>query len=395
MAGGGDTPPRLEVADVFRQHGQQFWQRWGNVLSSAQCKALRDIGACRTAALGIQVQQCDHCRHQQTAYRSCRNRHCPKCHSRTRDEWLRDRAAEILPVAYCHLVFTLPHELAPLALQNPRVVYGILFRAVAESLLEMAADPKRLGARIGFLAVLHTWTQRLEHHPHIHCVVPAGGLSPDGKRWIRARRKFFLPVRPLASLFRGKFLAYLQAAFAQGRLEFYGQLRELAHPAGFQDFRASLYQKDWVVYAKPPFGGPEQVLRYLARYTHRVAISNGRLISLENGRVGFRWRDSQDGNQRKETSLEAVEFIRRFLLHVLPSGFVKIRHFGFLANRNRHKILQQCRELLPPYAGKPLLVPPSPPLCPVCKVGHLQVIDWGHSSKVRTSFQHTAALDSS
>jgi hypothetical protein len=390
---------RLEVADVFRQHGQEFLSRWGSVLSPEQEKAFRDIGACRTAALGTQVQQCDHCGQQQLAYRSCRNRNCPKCHSRTRDEWLRDRAAELLPVPYCHVVLTLPHELAPLALQNPRVIYNIyniLFRAASETLLEMAADPKRMGARIGILAVLHTWSQRLEHHPHVHCVVPSGGLSPDGKRWIQSRKKFFLPRKPLACLFRGKFLAYLTEAFRRGRLAFHGQLRELAHPACFQDLLECLYEKDWIIYIKPPFGDPHQVLRYLARYTHRVAISNGRLIALDNGRVHFHWRDSQHGNEVKEMSLEAVEFIRRFLLHVLPSGFVKIRHFGFLANRNRKKVIQQCRELLPPYALEPLAVPSREPLCPVCGVGHLHVMDWGRRPMPsRPPQQPVAALDSS
>lgn len=371
------TQPRLEVADVFQQHGQEFLNRWGDVLNPQQRKAFRDIGACRTAALGTQVQQCDHCAHQEIAYRSCRNRHCPKCHSRTRDEWLRDRAAEILPVPYCHAVFTLPHELAPLALQNPRVIYGILFRAASESLLEMAADPKRLGARIGFLAVLHTWSQRLEAHPHLHCVVPAGGLSPDGQRWITPRKKkFFLPVKPLSHLFRGKFLAYLEEAFAASCLEFYGRIRDLAHPICFADFLSSLREQEWVVYAKPPFGGPQQVLQYLARYTHRVAISNGRLLSLDHGRVCFRWRDSQDHNQIKEMSLNAVEFIRRFLLHVLPSGFVKIRHFGLLSNRNRKRIIQHCRQLLPSAEAEPFTVEVHHALCPVCKVGHLRIIDW-------------------
>jgi Putative transposase len=290
---------------------------------------------------------------------------------------LRDRAAEVLPVPYCHVVFTLPHELAPLALQNPRVVYGILFRAVAESLLEMAADPKRLGARIGFLAVLHTWTQRLEHHPHVHCVVPAGGLSSDGQRWIAPRQKrFFLPVKPLSHLFRGKFLAFLEEAFAAHTLEFYGRIRELSHPVRFAEFVSALRDKDWVVYAKPPFGGPQQVLQYLARYTHRVAISNGRLLNLENGRVHFRWRDSQDRNQIKEMSLEAIEFIRRFLLHVLPGGFVKIRYFGFLSNRSRKKMVQHCRELLPPSSAEVLVMEPHLPRCPVCKVGHLLTIEW-------------------
>jgi Putative transposase/Transposase zinc-binding domain len=371
------SSPQPEVADVFRQHGQEFLEVWGHLLSPQQHKAFRDIGACRTAALGTQVQQCDHCGQQQIAYRSCRNRHCPKCHSRTRDEWLRDRAREVLPVPYCHVVFTLPHELAPLALQNPRVVYGILFRAVAESLMEMAADPNRLGGRVGFLAVLHTWTQRLEHHPHIHCVVPAGGLSPCGQRWISPRKaKFFLPVKPLGRLFRGKFLAYVKEAFCENRLEFHGRLRELAHPACFHDLLSPQRRKKWVVYVKPPFGGPEQVLRYLARYTHRVAISNGRLLKLEDGRVHFRWRDSQHENQIKEMSLDAVEFIRRFLLHVLPGGFVKIRHFGFLSNRNRKTLIQHCRELLPQAMPIVPTLEPHLPLCPICKVGHLPVIDW-------------------
>lgn len=367
---------RLEVADVFRQHGQEFLERWGDVLSPQQRKVLRDIGACRTAALGTYVEQCDHCSHQVMEYKSCRNRHCPKCHSRTRDQWLADREREILPVPYCHVVFTLPHELAPLALQNPRVVYGILFRAVAEALLEMAVDPKRLGAKIGCLAVLHTWNQQVMHHPHMHCVVPAGGLSPDGKRWISCRKKFFLPVKPLGCLFRGKFLAFLEEAFDAGELDFYGQLRDLAHPARFRDWLCALKQKKWVVYAKPPFGGPDQVLRYLARYTHRVAISNGRLLRLENGCVRFRWRDSQDGNQIKEMSLDAIEFIRRYLLHVLPSGFVKIRHFGFLANRNRKAMLQLCRTLLPASATLPIILKPHELLCPVCKIGHLHIIEW-------------------
>jgi hypothetical protein len=366
---------RLEVADVFRQHGQEFLDRWGDVLSRQQVKAFRDIGACRTAALGTWVQQCDHCLHQSVEYRSCRNRHCPKCHSRARDQWLAERAKDILPVPYAHVIFTLPHELAPLALQNPRVVYGILFRAVAASLSTMAADPKRLGARIGFFAVLHTWNQRLEHHPHIHCVVPAGGLSLDGQRWRTPRKlSFFLPVKPLAHLFRGKFLAFLLEAFSAGRLEFYGQLREFAHPVRFQDWIEGLKKVEWVVYAKPPFGGPDQVLRYLARYTHRVAISNGRLLGLEAGRVRFRWRDSRNQNQIQEMSLDAVEFIRRFLIHVLPSGFVKIRHFGFLSNRNRKVMVHHCRSLLPPAVvliGRSNL---KQRLCPVCHTGHLHFV---------------------
>jgi len=388
---------RLEVADVFRRHGQEFLNRWGRVLSRQQLKAFRDIGACRTAALGTHVRQCDHCAHQLIEYRSCRNRHCPTCHCRARDRWLADRASEILPVPYAHVIFTLPHQLGPLALQNPAIVYGILFRAVAESLAEMAADPKRLGARIGFLAVLHSWNQRLEHHPHIHCVVPAGGLSPDGQQW-RAPKKisFFLPVKPLGKLFRKKFLYYLQEAFATRRLEFYGRLRELAHPARFQEQLAALDQIEWVVYAKPPFGGPEQVLRYLARYTHRVAISNGRLLGLEEGRVRFRWRDSRDGNQMKEMSLDAVEFIRRFLLHVLPAGFVKIRHFGLLSNRNRKAMVAHCRKLLPPLSVAPTMVRAQDPLCPICKIGHMHFIPSPATPRsANTIARRPATLDSS
>lgn len=377
---------RLEVADVFRQHGQEFLEHWGDVLSRRQLKAFRDIAACRTAALGTHVRQCDHCSHQLMEYRSCRNRHCPKCHSRERDRWLQGRAHEILPVPYAHVIFTLPHQAAPLALQNPAVVYGILFRAVSEALSEMAADPKRLGVRIGFLAVLHTWNQRLEHHPHIHCLVPAGGLSRDGQHWRSPKNiRFFLPVKPLGRLFRNKFLCYLQEAFAAGRLAFYGQLRELAHPARFRDLISKLAVIDWVAYAKPPFGGPDQVLRYLARYTHRVAISNGRLLGLHQGCVRFRWRDSRDGNRIKEMSLEAVEFIRRFLMHVLPASFVKIRHYGFLSNRNRKRMVEYCRKLLPAAAqptGEPQL---KKYLCPVCKIGHMRLISTADAPSLVTT----------
>jgi hypothetical protein len=388
----------LEVADVFRQHGQEFLDRWGDVLSRQQLKAFRDIRACRTAALGTCVQQCDHCLHQIIEYRSCRNRHCPKCHSRTRDQWLTQRAPEILPVPYVHVIFTLPHALAPLALQNPRAVYGILFRAAAESLSELAADPKRLGVRIGFLAVLHTWNQRLEHHPHIHCVVPAGGLSPDERRWCSPRKLgFFLPVKPLSRLFRGKFLAFLREAFSAGQLQFHGQLREFAHPVRFSEWVEQLKQVEWVVYAKPPFGGPHQVLRYLARYTHRVAISNGRLLTLEAGQVRFRWRDSKDGNQMKEMSLPAVEFIRRFLLHVLPSGFVKIRHFGFLCNRTRKLMLQHCRNLLPPSVVLISAPHQKQRLCPACRTGHMHLvsIESGPGLRITNLLPPVTALDSS
>ena len=315
---------------------------------------------------------------------TCRNRHCPKCQSTARDHWLTERAKELLPVPYCHVVFTLPEPLTALALQNPQLVYGLLFRAVSQTLLEIAADPRRLGARIGFLAVLHTWSQNLLGHPHIHCVVPAGGLAPGGSRWIHCRRKFFLPVKVLSRMFRGKFRALLRDAFAGGKLQFHGKLISLQQPARFHAWLRPLKDIEWVVYAKPPFGGPEYVLKYLARYTHRVAISNGRLLRLENGQVTFRWRDSKDNNQIKAMTLDAVEFIRRFLLHILPSGFVKIRHFGFLSSRCRTAALALCRERLPQPAAP---ADRAPTLrveqqcaierrCPVCGIGKLHIRRW-------------------
>src|SRR5450755_3569837 len=375
---------RLEVADVFRQYGEAFLKRWGHTVSPQQRKALRDIGACRTAALGGHIEQCDSCPHEVIAYNSCRNRSCPKCQSTARDRWLAERAKELLPVPYCHVVFTVPESLAMLILQNAQLVYGLLFRAVSQTLLEIAADPRHLGAKIGFLAVLHTWSQNLMHHPHVHCVVPAGGLSPDGSRWIACRPKFFLPVRVLSKLFRGKLLALLRQAFAEGKLEFFGQLADLAEPARFHAWLRKSKKTEWVVYAKPPFGGPEYVLKYLARYTHRVAITSSRLLSLADGRVTFRWRDSRHGNHTKSMTLDAAEFIRRFLLHILPSGFVKIRHFGFLANRNRSSALILCRQLLnvaADAAGSAAVLPREPDsiverLCPVCHVGVLRIVEW-------------------
>ena len=347
---------RLEVADVFRTYGDDFLARWGHVLSHQQKKALEDVRACRTAALGGHVEQCDQCGHCAISYNSCRNRSCPKCQAAVRAKWLAEREAELLPVKeYFHVVFTLPQPIASLALQNARRIYSILFHAVAETLLTIAADPKHLGAAIGFLAVLHTWGQNLHLPPHIHCVVPGGGISPDQSRWIACRKSFFLPVRVLSRLFRKKFLIHLRKAFQKGKLQFNGQLKSLAQPAAFEALCQQAGRIEWVVYAKRPFGGPEQVLKYLARYTHRVAISNRRLISMADGRVTFEWKDYAGGNQTKTMTLEAVEFIRRFLLHVLPSGFVHIRHFGFLANRTRKKKLALCRSLLP--ARK---LPPSP-----------------------------------
>ena len=395
---------RLEVADVFQQYGEAFLQHWGHTVSPQQRKALRDIGACRTAALGGHLEQCDGCPHEAIAYNSCRNRSCPKCQSTARDRWLAERAKELLPVPYCHVVFTVPDSLAPLMLQNAQLVYTLLFRAVSQTLLEIAADPRHLGVQIGFLAVLHTWSQNLLHHPHIHCVVPAGGLAPDGSRWVPCRPKFFLPVKVLSRLFRGKFLALLRDAFARGKLQFHGNLAPLREPARFHAALRPLKDIEWVVYAKPPFGGPEYVLKYLARYTHRVAISNGRLLGLEDGRVTFQWRDSKDNNRIKAMTLDAVEFIRRFLLHILPSGFVKIRHFGFLSNRRRAAALALCRERLP----QP--VAPSVPIlserqqaaverrCPVCKTGKLHTRRWLSPGELLPRVDHaepTHQLDSS
>jgi hypothetical protein len=391
---------RLEVADVFRQYGEKFLERWGHTVSSQQRKALRHIGACRTAALGAHIEQCDHCSQRVIAYNSCRNRHCPKCQSSARDHWLAERSKELLPVPYCHVVFTVPEQLAQLALQNQRLFYNLLFRAVSQTLLEIAADPRHLGAQIGFLAVLHTWSQNLLHHPHVHCVVPAGGISLDGSGWVRCRKKFFLPVRVLSCLFRGKLLAFLCDAYNEGKLQISGQLAALADPAHFQAWLRPLKRINWVVYAKPPLSGPEHVLKYLARYTHRVAISNGRILSFEQGQVCFRWRDSKDNNRIKTMMLDAVEFIRRFLLHILPSGFVKIRHFGFLANRSRSVQLALCQKHL--HAAEPTDAPvgllsdqqirAAERRCPLCLVGTLRIVEWLSSEDLRIRSEGTAPV---
>jgi hypothetical protein len=382
------TRPTLEVADVFRQHGDAFLDRYGDGLSREQRRALHDITICRTAALGGHVEACDRCGHQQVAYNSCRNRHCPKCQAAAAAEWMEAREAELLPVEYFHLVFTLPQALGPIALQNPRVVYGLLFRAAAETLQQIAADPEHLGAEIGFLAILHTWGQNLQHHPHLHCVVSGGGLSPNASRWVACRPGFFLPVRILSRVFRGKFLSLLRAAFDRGRLAFHGKLSRLADAGEFQRRLAASARTEWVVYAKPPFGGPQQVLKYLARYTHRVAISNHRLIALEGDEVEFLWKDYAHAGKRKTMILKTVEFIRRFLLHVLPTGFVRIRHYGFLANRVCREKVALCRELLvvgktpEPIAAEPISEQketvdgkPAAHACPVCGQGRMVIVE--------------------
>lgn len=379
---------RLEVADVLRQHEQEFLKQWGHVLSAQQLRAFRDICACRTAALGSHIEQCDDCSRQIIAYDSCRNRHCPKCQTTARDRWLAARSAELLPAPYWHVVFTLPQELSALGLQNPRVVYSILFRAVSKTLLAIAADPRRLGAHIGFLAVLHTWNQKMLPHAHLHCLIPAGGLSLDRTRWIRCRPRFLLPIKVLRKMFRGKFLAFLATAFRKKKLRFSGNFTQLTNPTAFDRFLHQLRSKTWVVYAKRPFGSPEHVIKYLARYTHRVAISNGRLIEMRDRQVTFRWRDSADSNQQKLMTLDAVDFIHRFLLHVLPTGFVKIRHFGFLANRNRREALRLCRSFLPAplHEGMTFLTEGQQRAierrCPFCKTGTLHIIGWAPAGEL-------------
>ncbi len=382
----------LEVADVFRDGERRFLARYGHRLSPGQRKVLRAVTRCRTAALGGHVQRCDDCGHQQIQYNSCRNRHCPKCQAMARAAWLEKRKSELLPVPYFHVVFTLPHELSSLALQNQRVVYGILFQAAAETLLEIAADPEHLGARVGCLMVLHTWGQNLMHHPHVHSVVTGGGLSPDGSRWIAGKRSkrrklFFAPVRVLSLVFRGRFISLLKEAFVSGKLSFYGQLQPLRDPADFEQLLNQSVRHDWVVYAKRPFSSPLCVLKYLARYTHRVAISNGRLVKLSEGRVSFRYKDYAEGQQSKIMTLDSLEFMRRFLMHTLPKGFVRIRYYGFLANRERDQHLDHCRGLLgvEPQRSDHAMKDTMPmedsqsqepcQKCPACRSGKLIVID--------------------
>jgi hypothetical protein len=337
----------LEVADVIRSAGTAFIERNRHWLHWQHIKVLRAIRRCRTAALGGHLDQCTRCGHRAAiSYNSCRNRHCPKCQTSDRERWIAARQRELLPTRYVHVVFTLPHRLAPLALQNKKVLYDLLFRATAETLLEVARDPRHLGAEIGFFSVLHTWSQKLGLHPHVHCVIPAGGLSPDHTHWIASRKRFFLPIHVLRRVFRGKFVAGLRQAFQLGQLNFHGDLTLLAQPKTFAAWLRPLYRNDWIVYLKPPFGGPEYVLQYLGRYTHRVAISNHRLVSLAEGNVTFRWRDSAHNNEQKLLTLSLDEFLRRFLLHLLPKGFVRIRNFGFLANRKRAITVPLCLSLL-------------------------------------------------
>jgi Putative transposase/Transposase zinc-binding domain len=376
-----------EVAEVFRRYGDGYRQQHGGSLSTAQRRVMAAIVRCRTAALGGHVEQCDACGHQRIAYNSRRNRHCPKCQSLARARWLEERRSELLPTPYFHVVFTLPEDIAAIAYHNKAVVYDILFRTAAETLRTITADPKHLSAEIGFFAVLHTWGQALLHHPHLHCVVAGGGLSADRTRWIACRPNFFLPVRVLARLFRRLFLEAVEKAFDAGKLMFSGTLQALRDRGTFLRQLAPARKAEWVVYAKPPFAGPEQVLAYVARYTHRIAISNNRLIAIEGGTVRLRWRDYRNGNQHRIMALAADEFIRRFLLHVLPKGFQRIRYYGFLGNRYRSERLARCRQLL--AVPQPLACEQSADYrdhyekitgsslieCPACHRGRMVVID--------------------
>ena len=373
-------PSALELADIFRQHGPAY--REAHALPEHQQRLMRAIEECRTPALGGVVEGCDHCQYTHIHYRSCRNRHCPKCQGLARARWLEQRQAELLPVEYFHVVFTVPEAIAAIAFYNKAVVYDLVFRAAAETLLTMAADPQRLGVEIGFFAILHSWGENLHFHPHLHCVVPGGGLPAQGDRWIYGRRRFLLPVKRLSARFRRRLLVALEHAHAAGQLQFFGELAGWSDPAAFARYLAPLKKSKWVVYAKAPLGGPRPVLEYLGRYTHRVAISNRRLLALEDGQVTFAWKDYRDG-QRKQMSVSAEEFIRRFLLHSLPPGLQRIRYYGFLANCHRAPRLALCRRLLAAPAAALLpratgyrdfyfqLTGVDPRLCPRCRIGRL------------------------
>jgi hypothetical protein len=382
------------VADIIRRAGRRFVDRYRDSLTWPQVKVLRAIERCRTAALGGHRDQCDRCGHQAISYNSCRNRHCPKCQTNAREKWLSARQRELLPATYYHVVFSVPHKLVPLMWQNKKVLFQLLFQASAETLLEVAADPEHLGAEIGFLSVLHTWGQTLQRHPHVHCVVPGGGLSCDHQRWIPSAPKFFLPVKVLSRVFRGKFLDSLRNAFRSKRLAFHGSCLGWENCKAFYAFLDTLKEHDWVVYAKKPFGGPEHVLHYLARYTHRIAISNHRLVEVTDANVTFRWKDYAHHSQCRTMTLSHEQFLRRFLQHVLPKGFPRIRYFGFLAQRRRGALLPLCRALMavePPPVPTMSAATSIPWLCPCCQ-GPMRVIERLTAQQLREEVHH---IDSS
>jgi hypothetical protein len=342
MKDNGSTP---EVGDIFRRYGKKY--RDMHAVAAQQYKVMRRIEICRTAALGGHVEVCDHCGHTQNAYNSCRDRHCPKCQTMVKEKWLNNRKAELLPCSYFHNVFTLPHELNPLIMVNKRIMLALLFTAVKETLQVFARDPQwRLEGQLGFISVLHTWNQKLMDHFHLHCIIPAGVLSLDRKRWIGTRTKYLFKVQSLAKEFQRRYLNKLEKAYRKNTLSFHGKIEMYRNEKQFLKLLAALWDKQWITYAKQPFGGPEQVLEYLGRYTHRVAITNNRIIAIDNGQVRFRYRDRSDDNKEKELTLSADEFIRRFLLHVLPSGFTKIRYYGFLAHANKKTCIELIRTLI-------------------------------------------------
>jgi hypothetical protein len=370
----------LEVADIFRSAGPAYRTAHARHLSLDQLKVMSAIETCRTSVMGGHVEACTSCGHWRVAYNSCRNRHCPRCQGAAARTWLAEREADLLPVGYFHVVFTLPAEVADIALQNKAAVYGLLFQAASETMITIAADPKHLGARIGITAVLHTWGSAMTHHPHIHMIVPGGGLSPDGSRWVSSRPAFLLPVRVLGKLFRRLFLTRLMALHEARRLAFFGRLAHLADRRAFLRHLSPVRKKNWVVYAKPPFAGPETVLAYLSRYTHRVAISNSRLLRFDEAGVTFRYKNyrADDADRQQVMTLAADEFIRRFLLHVLPKGFHRIRHYGLLAGATRKGHLERARELLgvapPVTAAEPVAPDDTRPACPCCG-GRMLVIE--------------------
>ena len=390
--------PLLEVADIFRAAGPAYRQAHAGHLSFGQLRVMSAIEACRTAALGGHLIQCEDCAHADIAYNSCRNRHCPKCQSAAAYDWLQARRADLLPVEYFHVVFTLPAPIADIAYANKAVIYEALFKAASEALITIAADPKHLGARIGLTAVLHTWGSALTHHPHVHCIVPGGGLSPDGTRWVVCRPGFFLPVRVLSRLFRRLMLERLAKAHAQGGLHFFGGHVALRDIEAFRAFLKPLHRAAWVVYAKPPFAGPDQVLSYLARYTHRVAIANSRLVAFDGARVSFKYKDYRANGEarRKLMTLDAGEFIRRFLLHVLPDGFHRIRHYGFLANGVRVAAIAKARaalEAVPPEQAAPTTNAHAAP-CPCCG-GRMIIIERFERGAPSRYAQPTFRIDTS
>jgi len=380
------APQGVEVADIFRLHGQDY--RRAHPMPLHHLRAMHAIEVCRTATLGGHRYEYS-CGHVDISYNSCRNRHCPKCQTLQKEKWIEARCEDLLPVQYFHVVFTIPSELNPLVIMNQRIMYNILFRSVSETLLELSDNPKHLGACIGFIGILHTWGQNLMDHPHIHCVVPGGGLSPDKARWVSCRKGFFIPVRVMSALFRGKFLDYLKNSFESGDLIFPGGIGHLKDPRTFEVFRVQFYHKKWIVYCKPSFDEAKGVLQYLGRYTHRIAISNNRILKVQDGNVSFRWRDYANGDKQKTMTLKADEFIRRFLLHVLPPRYVRIRHVGLLANRSRKDNITLCRELI--GSCKTVTKEEATPeswqarlfricgidinTCPVCKKGTVVIVE--------------------